>query len=98
VRTTAQKEEKLRTTNHEETMESHTRSLKRKTPETEQKNERAEERGKEEQEHGKKLKTIHFSKDPPSKPVIELEKSKAILTIKQKPIELSEVSNQIKKS
>jgi hypothetical protein len=27
-----------------------------------------------------------------------LEKSKAILTIKQKPIELSEVSNQIKKS
>ncbi|PLW17416.1 hypothetical protein PCANC_00880 [Puccinia coronata f. sp. avenae] len=79
-------------------MESHTRSLKRKTPETEQKNERAEEREKEEQEHGKKLKTIHSSKDPPSKPVIELEKSKAILTIKQKPIELSEVSNQIKKS
>ena len=89
-------------------------SLKRKSPETEEQPKRQEKKNEQqaEQEHAqpepsaqqqlsKKLKTAHPT--PPStqsqpKAVVELDKSKALLVIKQKPIELCEVSNQIKKS
>ncbi|EFP75976.2 uncharacterized protein PGTG_01307 [Puccinia graminis f. sp. tritici CRL 75-36-700-3] len=84
------------------------KNLKRKSPEAEQQEEEEGQEGKlekEEQEHTlsqqKKLKTVHPT--PPStqnqsKSVVELDKSKPSLLIKQRPIELCEVSNQIKKN
>lgn len=73
-------------------MDSPTRSLKRKTPENEQ-----QQQPEEEPEEGKKHKTTHPAHNQP-KSLVELDRAKAILSIKQKPIELCEVSNQIKKS
>ncbi|KAI7951240.1 hypothetical protein MJO28_006924 [Puccinia striiformis f. sp. tritici] len=61
--------------------------LKRKSP--------AEEK-EEEEDNIKKIKTGHHHQT--SKSVVELDKSRASLNIKQKPIELCEVSNQIKKN
>ncbi|KAI9621983.1 hypothetical protein H4Q26_015421 [Puccinia striiformis f. sp. tritici PST-130] len=60
--------------------------LKRKSP--------AEEK-EEEEDNIKKIKTGHHHQT--SKSVVELDKSRASLNIKQKPIELCEVSNQIKR-
>ncbi|KNZ61347.1 hypothetical protein VP01_1415g2 [Puccinia sorghi] len=73
-------------------MDSPTRSLKRKTPENEQ-----QQQPEEEPEEGKKHKTTHPAHNQP-KSLVELDRAKAILSIKQKPIELCEVSNQIKKN